>query len=106
MEAIGSSGVAEAEVSVSVVGKRKMLELSKRYLKDEKLHDVLSFPFEDPGQGAPFVVPPDGILRLGEIVVCYPAAVAEAEQQNILVNESVLFLVRHGCEHLLGRHHE
>lgn len=91
--------VSQAEVSVVVVGERKMRELHKKYMETDEPTDVLSFPLE----GASF---PDEILRLGDVVVCYPVAVVQARENNRMVDEEVNFLVEHGCLHLLGIHHE
>lgn len=96
--------VSDAEVSVALVGEKKMLDLGRQYLKDRDLHNVLSFtPNEVKGQ---FVFPPDKLIHLGEIVVCYPKAVEEAKEQNVLIDERVYELVEHGALHLLGIHHE
>lgn len=48
--------VSDAEVSVALVGKEKMLSLSKLYLKDNSLHNVLSFLPEETEKH--FVLPP------------------------------------------------
>lgn len=96
--------VSEAEVNVAIVGEGKMMEIGKKYLKDKNLHNVLSFvPGEVKGG---FVYPPDGKIRLGEIVVCYPLAVKEAGEENVLIDERVYELIEHGALHLLGIHHE
>src|SRR5204863_52583 len=69
--------VSDAEVSVAIVGETKMMEIDKKYLKDKKLHNVFSFtPAETKGT---FVFPPDGLIHLGEIIVCYPVALKEAK---------------------------
>jgi probable rRNA maturation factor len=96
--------VSPAEVSVAVVGKVKMMEIERKYLKDGKLHNVLSFTPNEAKEN--FVFPPDGIIHLGEIVVCYPLAVKESEEENVLINERVCELAEHGALHLLGIHHE
>lgn len=96
--------VSDAEVSVAIVGEAKMMELGNSYLKDKKLHNVLSFtPNEVKGQ---FVFPPDNLIHLGEIVVCYPEAVRESKAENLLIAEKVYELVEHGALHLLGIHHK
>lgn len=96
--------VSEGEVSVAIVGEKKMYEIGEKYLKDGKLHNVLSFtPSEVKGQ---FVYPPDGQIHLGEIIVCYPEVVREAKLENILIDDKVLELVEHSALHLLGIHHE
>lgn len=96
--------VSPSEVSVAIVGEAKMMGIGNKYLKDKKLHNVLSFtPTETKGD---FKFPPDGIIHLGEIVVCYPLAVREAGEENVLTLERVCELVEHGAMHLLGIHHK
>jgi len=97
----------DAEVSVSVVGDRRMRVLNKQYRALDKTTDVLSFGLNDPTVKIPaeFVEAPDDILRLGDIVVSYPQAVEEARAENKLVDDQVVFLVLHGLDHLLGKHH-
>ena len=56
---------SNVEVSILICGRRKSEELAKKYLKDNKPHNVLSFPLES------FPV-------LGDIVICYPIAQDEA----------------------------
>ena len=94
------------EVEVSVVGKRKMSELHRVYMKLEGPTDVLSFPLNDPQDDRPFMASPDGVLRLGDIVVCYPVAVEEALEKQCLLDSQIQFLAEHGLMHLLGYHHE
>ena len=96
--------VSDAEVSVAIVGEKKMMEIGNKYLKDKKLHNVLSFTPNE--TKANFVFPPDGIIHLGEIIVCYPLAVKEAGEENVLTIERVCELVEHGALHLLGIHHK
>ena len=97
----------DTEVSVSIVGDRRMKALNSLYRKLEKTTDVLSFPQNDPSQPmAPFVPVPDGVMRLGDIVVSYPQAVVEAAEENMLVLDKIIELTLHGLEHLLGNHHE
>ena len=96
-----------AEISVAVVGARKMKNLAQRYLKDDRKHEVLSFSFEDVSQsGRGFVNVPDDILRLGEVILCWPQVLAEASRDAVMVDDKVYELTSHGVEHLLGIHHE
>lgn len=94
------------EVEVSLVGARKMSELHRVYMKLDGPTDVLSFPLNDPSDSRPFMSSPDGILRLGDIVVCYSEAVKEALEKQCLVDDQIKFLAEHGLMHLLGYHHE
>ncbi len=101
---IKSGIVSDAEVSIAIVGEKKMMEIGRKYLKDGKLHNVLSFtPAETKGN---FVYPPGGSIQLGEIIVCYQEALREAKEENILIDERVYALIEHGAMHLLGIHHE
>lgn len=98
----------DAEVSISIIGDRQMKTLNKKYRNIDKTTDVLSFVLNDLPAGrqeAAFVESPDDVLRLGDIVVSYPQAVAEAREENKLVDEQIVFLVLHGLDHLLGKHH-
>lgn len=99
-ETLKTHGVSgDTEVSISMVGARKMRALHKQYMKTAETTDVLSFPLQD-------TVGPDGVLRLGDIVICYPVAIMQAAENNRLVDEEMAFLVEHSCLHLLGIHHE
>jgi probable rRNA maturation factor len=95
--------VSDAEVSLALVGEAKMLEIGKKYMKDKKLHNVLSFTVEE--KAGNFVYPP-GKLYLGEIIVCFPKVVEEAKMENKRIEDKVIELVEHGALHLLGIHHE
>jgi len=92
----------DTDVSVSVVGDRRMRELNKKYRNLDATTDVLSFGMEDGGE---FIEPPDDVLRLGDIVVSFPQAVTEAREENTFVDEQIVTLVLHGLNHLLGKHH-
>ena len=99
---------SKTEVSISVVGDRRMRELNKKYRNLDDTTDVLSFPLNDPIEhtDVSFIDPPDGVLRLGDIIISYPQAVVEAAEENKLVDDQIVFLVLHGLNHLLGIHHE
>lgn len=85
--------VSDVEVSILICGRRKSLELARKYLGDNKPHNVISFPQEELGV-------------LGDIAVCYPLAQEEANRDNVLVNTKINELVTHGLLHLLGEHHD
>lgn len=97
-----------AEVSVAVVGKRKMKDLTDKFMKDGREHEVLSFPLEEltSDSAGGFVSPPDEILRLGDVVLCWPQVLEAASRDDIMVDEEVYKLTCHGIEHLFGQHHE
>ncbi len=94
----------EVEVSILVGGDRKMKSLNKEYFEKTTTTSVLSFPLESisGGSGLGFADSPDEILRLGDIVISYPQALERAVGKNILVDEEIENLIRHGMKHLLG----
>lgn len=98
---------SDTDVSISIVGDRKMLALNKEYRQKDYPTDVLSFPLQEMGKysDVSFVDPPDEVLHLGDIVVSYPQAVREAGEENKMVDDVIEFLILHGLNHLLGIHH-
>jgi probable rRNA maturation factor len=90
------------EISVAVVGDRKMRELSKKYKGEDKTRNILSFS-QTEGES---VITPSDILRLGDIVLSFPQVINDAVRDEMLVDDKVDELVEHGLMHLLGLHHE
>ena len=102
-----------AEVSIAVIGRRKMNDLTKAYCRDELEHEVLAFALEEVMQNQDdsigsrgFINVPDNILRLGDVVLCWPQVLESAASDDIMVDEEIYRLTVHGIEHLLGEHHE
>ena len=103
VQTLQTNGVASpVEVSIALVGDRKMRSLSKQYKGEDKTRNILSFSLSE---GEPVVLPTD-ILRLGDIVISYPAVVREAIRDEVMVEDRLNMLVEHGLMHLLGIHHE
>lgn len=90
-----------AEVSIAVVGDRKMRELHKKYKGEDRTTNVLSFSLTE---GESSGLSPD-VLRLGDIVLSYPQVIKEASEDDVLVDDKVDELVKHSLFHLLGLHH-
>lgn len=93
-----------AEVSVLVCGFRKMNELAKKFLGDSGDHEVLSFPLTEGEKD--FGNNSEEVMRLGDVIISWPKVLELAARENIYVDEKLAFLVSHGVEHLLGKHHE
>ena len=85
-----------------------MRQLNRQYRHVDATTDVLSFPLNDPQEDSetPFVDPPDGVLRLGDIIISFPQAVEEAAEGNMMVDDQIVILALHGLNHLLGIHHQ
>lgn len=97
-----NSVTAPVEVSVAIVGDRKMRELSKKYKGEDKTRNILSF---SQTEGQAFEAPRD-VLRLGDIVLSFPQVINDAARDEMLVDDKVDELIEHGLMHLLGLHHE
>jgi probable rRNA maturation factor len=95
----GMSG--NVEVSVAIVGSRKMRTLNNKYRGMDKATNVLSF---SQLEGEATVIPTDTLV-LGDVIVCYPVAIDDAARENMLVDRKISELVAHGLLHLLGEHH-
>ncbi|HWY79041.1 MAG TPA: rRNA maturation RNase YbeY [Candidatus Sulfotelmatobacter sp.] len=90
------------EISIAIVGDRKMRALNKKYRNLDKTTNILSFPL---AEGEQTKLPTD-IARLGDIVISYPMVIKESAEQEMLVDDRVEELIQHGMLHLLGLHHE
>jgi probable rRNA maturation factor len=102
----GRGIVSDAEVSIAIVGEKRMKNLAENYLKEKPttVHSVLSFPFVE--EEEKFVYPPDGKIRLGEVVICFPKIKEESKKEGKLIDKKAGELVEHGALHLLGIHHD
>ena len=89
------------EVSIAVIGNRKMRSLNKKYRDIDKTTNVLSF---SQTEGDVTMLPPDK-LYLGDVVLAYPVVVDECARDNMLIDDRVNELVEHSLMHLLGHHH-
>lgn len=106
----------KVEVGVNIVGDRMMTDLNRKYRNIDDTTDVLSFSLEEvtPQKTLPkerrikvgFVKPPDRTLRLGDVVVSYPQAIASAAEGGIPIDQEIATLIEHGLNHLLGIHHD
>lgn len=87
------------EVSLSLVNESEIKQLNQKYMGRQGVTDVLSFPLEGE-MGA------DGVMRLGDVVICYPQAVRQAKEHGLAVTEEIEALLEHGLLHLLGEDHD
>jgi probable rRNA maturation factor len=98
------SGDADYVIGVYLVGNRAIQQLNAEHLHLNSVTDVLSFPLTQAEAG--FVLPEGEPVNLGDVVVSYPRAVAQADEYGHSVEREVAYLVAHGVLHLLGYDHE
>ena len=104
----------EAELGLVIAGQEKVQQLNLRYLGRDEPTDVLAFSMlPEPATGEEakadlphFVVPPDGVSHLGEVIVSCPQAVIQAEERQHSVTKEIAILIIHGILHLLGYDHD
>ncbi len=104
----------EAELGLVIANQEKVQQLNLRYLGKDEPTDVLAFSMlPEPATGEEakadlphFVVPPDGVSHLGEVIVSYPQAVIQAEEHRHSVKKEIAILIIHGILHLLGYEHD
>ncbi|MCY4149921.1 MAG: rRNA maturation RNase YbeY [Gammaproteobacteria bacterium] len=91
-------GMPQAELAVRVVGETEILDLNQRYRNKESTTNVLSFPFDRL----------QGIEEnyVGDVVICYPVAKAEAAGQRVEFASHFSHLLVHGVLHLFGYDHQ
>jgi len=91
------------EVTVVVTDDQGIQELNRDFLGEDVPTDVLSFGVRE--EDGPFVTAPEAGSYLGDIIVSYPRAAAQAEEQGHPVERELDLLVVHGTLHLLGHDH-
>lgn len=100
-----------AEISLVIIGEKRIRALNKKYRGIDKITDTLSFGNDATDKTAKnkntkFINPPDDILCLGEVFICYSRAVEQAKQKKHSVKKELAILLVHGILHLLGYEHK
>jgi probable rRNA maturation factor len=99
--AISQEGFDEpATVGFLLTSDENIRELNLQYRGQDSVTDVLAFSPGEDSDG--FVSPPSLPHHLGDVVVSYSRAVAQAEEYGHSVEEELNRLVVHGVLHLLG----
>jgi len=95
------------EVGLVFTDSEVIKQLNRDYRGVDEPTDVLAFhmlPQKEVDDS--FALPPDGVTRLGEVIISYPQAVAQAREQGHSTERELALLVIHGILHLLGYDHE
>ena len=95
------------EVSLVFTDSETVKQLNRDYRGVGETTDVLAFymlPQKEVDDS--FALPPDGVTRLGEVIISYPQAVKQAKEQGHSTEKELALLIVHGILHLLGYDHE
>ncbi|MBM4138067.1 MAG: rRNA maturation RNase YbeY [Nitrospira sp.] len=93
-----SVGEAQAELSLELVGDRRMRRLNHMYRKRDRTTDVLAFPMRESHNPYP--------MLLGDVVISVPTARRQASASGRSLGDELAALLVHGVLHLCGYDHE
>ena len=95
------------EVSLVFTDSEKVRQLNRDYRGVDEPTDVLAFyMLPQKGADSSFTLPPDGVSRLGEVIISYLQATEQAKEQGHSTQRELALLVIHGILHLLDYDHE
>ncbi len=94
---LAALGRPEAELSVLLVGDRRIRALNREWRGKDRATDVLSYPLSDPPGIGPL---------LGDVVMSVETAARRARAQGLSVAKELERYLAHGILHLLGHDHE
>jgi probable rRNA maturation factor len=95
------------EVGLVFTDPETVQRLNRDYRGVDEATDVLAFGMlPQKEDDSSFALPPDGVTRLGEVIISYPQAVEQAREQGHSVDKELALLIVHGILHLLSYDHE
>lgn len=115
------------EIDLVIIGEKRMKGLNRAWRGKNKATDVLSFENEEKPirlNGASlaesrwglaeearknkfkFITPPDDIIYLGQIFICYSVMARQARRYGYSTRKEIARLLVHGILHLAGYDHE
>ena len=92
----------QIEISVTFVSTEEIHELNKIYRDKDSATDVLSFPQYENLKDLKM----EGILSLGDVVICPEQALLQAEEFGHSGERELVYLFVHSVFHLLGYDHQ
>ncbi|QFJ55592.1 rRNA maturation RNase YbeY [Pseudobutyrivibrio xylanivorans] len=104
----------EAEISITITDNDGIQSINKEFREIDSPTDVLSFPmidYEEAGKfdhieaNDDFFNPETGEVILGDIVLCVPRILSQAEDFGHSVLREYAFLIAHSMLHLFGFDH-
>jgi len=100
---LSNIGEASADLSILLVGDRRMRGLNRRYRGKDRTTDVLAFAMRESLTHYPSPLAP---VLLGDVVIAVPTAMRQAKHGRRSLDEELTVLLVHGILHLCGYDHE
>ena len=101
---------SDVELGLVITSQERVQQLNRSYRGKDEPTDVLAFymtSVEETGAEPPsFIVPPDGVSHLGEVIISCPQAIIQAKEHRHSVKKEIAVLIIHGVLHLLGYDHD
>jgi len=91
-----------AGLTLVITDDEQIRALNRQFNETDRPTDVLSFSNRE---GTDFVSPDEEDLYLGDVIISYPTALAQATEHGHPVEQELALLIVHGCLHLLGYDH-
>ena len=82
-------------LTVHITDATTIQQLNRRYRGQNKPTDVLSFSVDE-------IDPDTGLRYLGDVIIAYPMAEAQARRGGHALDDEMVLLTVHGVLHLLG----
>jgi probable rRNA maturation factor len=89
--------VSGCQITVVITDNESVQALNQQFRNIDAPTDILSFPFSGNADVASY---------LGDLVIAFPYASAQAEREQHPLEDSMMLLVVHGTLHLLGYDHD
>ena len=93
-------------LSIILVSSWRIKELNKKYRKENRITDVLSFGQELNSKRLKFPSLPNKYFELGDVVICLSQVRKNAQKFNLSFKKELVLVLIHGILHLLGYNHE
>ena len=96
----------ECSVEALIVDEQTIREMNAQYREIDRVTDVLSFPLYENVEDAVTDACDFSEICLGNMVICLPKALEQAEEYGHSLEREICFLTVHSVLHLLGYDHE
>ena len=93
-DCLKKKGLKEIELSVVFVGKKRAKDLNIKYRHKDYIPQVLGFPLSKEADE-------DGVVRLGDVVICTQKLKYEVKFQKKTMTEVLSEWIQHGIENLM-----